>query len=349
MINNSRFINWILLSVVFFFYSGCIQEADVPIGENQRILVVEGGVSTVPKSHLISIARTANYAGILDGGEVIKETGATVVVRDSEGNSIFFEEGEVEGNYYSPPEFAAEIGKSYTLLIQTSDGEVFNSIPQTVEATPAIDALVPVFVTKTDPVTQFDVYGLEVYSSFKDSEERDYYLWSTRGVYSISARPDLHTDALGNPTPKDCCATCWVSENRISEFRTVNDELFNGDQRNEIVAFIEDDGHRFDSKYYLKVEQSKIPSEAYEFYKILNQLAEIDGDIFDPPPVTSRGNIINIDDPDQNIIGYFYALDVIEEEIFLLPSMLDERAPDIILNDDCRVYKNGFTDRPAFW
>ena len=75
----------------------------------------------------------------------------------------------------------------------------------------------------------------------------------------------------------------------------------------------------------------------------------ITGDIFDPPPATLRGNMVNLTNPDEIVIGYFRASDVSIDSMFLTREMLAEPRPLRKINDDCREYRNGTTRKPVYW
>ena len=89
----------------------------------------------------------------------------------------------------------------------------------------------------------------------------------------------------------------------------------------------------------MRVEQHSLTTEAYQFFKLLKDQASINGDIFDPPPATLRGNMINLTDPDENVIGYFRASDVAIDSMFLTRDMLVEPKPLIQINDDYSLKK----------
>ena len=97
------------------------------------------------------------------------------------------------------------------------------------------------------------------------------------------------------------------------------------------------------------IQQLSITKETYAFLNLLNNQLSIDGDIFDPPPATIRGNMINLDNPEENVIGYFYVSDVSADSVFIDKSVLEENQPMLQINDDCRILPNSTTEKPDFW
>jgi hypothetical protein len=101
--------------------------------------------------------------------------------------------------------------------------------------------------------------------------------------------------------------------------------------------------------YQVTIQQLSISKGAYQFFNLLRSQKSINGDIFDPPPATIRGNIINLDNPESNVIGYFYASDVKELSHFIERSELTGVGSTDQINDDCRVLRGASTLKPPDW
>lgn len=343
----------IIFLLLMFSLSACIDELDISTDSSVRNLVVEGFITTEKGPHEIKLSKSAKYGSIFEG-YVRKEERAQVRIRDEEGNQVFLTELQ-PGSYFTPPSFQAEIGKKYNLLILTSDGVRYASTPEPVLPAPPIDTLFLKYkkVPTENPII-FD-HGVEVYAQWQDpGDERNFYMWQNSGTYLIETNPELHTvvDPFGRrtPAPKDCCATCWVTEyGGDRSFRVLDDLNANGSQRSQLVAFIVDDGGRYDEKYLIRIKQMALSKDAYAFLKIVDEQSSISGDIFDPPPASIRGNILNLDDPENLPIGYFFACDLSVDSIFIDKNLLLQRSPDREYFDDCRLLNNSTAQRPAYW
>ena len=336
--------------VLLTFVTSCIDPLEVNIYRELNVLIVEGAITTRPGPHFISLRRSAKYGTIFEGF-VQPINNAEVIIRDSEGNNVYLEEnvtsdGYKTGVYATPADFRAEVDKTYTLLINTPYGIDYSSIPQRVVPAAPIDTLLPVYTRR---LVALDTYitGLNVYAVFKDNpDEHNFYLWRNHGTYKTVTYPENYRGRGGIPAPKDCCKECWVDEVTMG---LLSDNNVNGNTVTDLVAFIEDDGVRFTDKYLIRVEQHTLTREAFLFFNLLKEQMSIDGDIFDPPPATLRGNIININKPEEPVIGFFRVSDVSIDSIFLTPEMLNEQKPLRQINDDCRLYKHGKVERPPYW
>ena len=343
---------YILLAAFFICgLSACIDELNIDTEEKRNILVVEGAITSEFGPHKISLSKSAKYGSILED-DIKKELKATLWLRNEIGDQVFLTEGS-SGNYYTPADFKAKVGSEYTLSITLANGERYISSKEMVKPVPPIDSLVVIW--KKQPSLgdiQFSS-GMEIYSRWMDPvEENNFYLWKMTGVYKIDTRPDLHIgrDFFGNPfpAPKDCCSQCYVYET-MGGLSIFKDNLTNGNEITHQVAYVDDDGGRFMNKYMVILEQRSLTKSAFQFFDLLNNQLSIQGNIFDPPPAQIGTNIINLDNPDEDVIGYFAASDVSRDSLFIDNGKILESQPVRVVNDDCRVLPNSTVDVPPFW
>jgi hypothetical protein len=337
----------------------CVEPYEVEVPEGAQLLTVEGIISTGPGPHAITLTRSATYGSIFEG--LIRPVSlATVVVRDNEGNVTFLTEGAdgLKGSYFTPANFRAQVGKSYTLQIQTAEGKVYTSSPEQVAAVPAIQNLDIRTVTIPTEGSSLPKSGIQLIVDLKDpADQNNFYYWKNGpAVYILETRPDLFTprptpqNPNRTPQPKDCCVQCFRYEasNNQSIFVT-NDDNFNGLNTKIPAAFIADDGFRFVNKYRMDLKQYSISQGAYRFLRLVKQQAEISGSIFDPPPATLRGNMLSLDNPDEVVLGYFMAAGETSRRIYVDKNDLTYKQNRAIVADDCRVVSGAFLDPPADW
>ena len=337
---------------------GCIDPFPVEVPEGEQLLTVDALIHSGPGPHRVTLTRSATYGSSFEA--LIRPiTGATVLVRDQEGKVVFLtESGESRGSYFTPADFSAEVGKSYTLFIETPEGKLYSSFPERVEGVPPIQNLQPRTLVITQPGGNPPRSGVQLIAEIDDpADQNNYYFWRTGpAVYILQTRPDLftprptETNPSRDPQPKDCCSVCYRTEisNNQSLFIAVDDD-FNGLNTRVPVAFIEDDGLRFLDTYRVDVSQYGISQEAYRFLRLVKQQAEISGSIFDPPPATIRGNMISLDDPDEVVLGYFMAASEQTSRIYIRKDELSFVQNQSIIPDDCREVPGAVVDAPSDW
>lgn len=338
----------------FFFLAiltiSCVEPIEIEVpGESPNILVIEGGVTTAEGPHRIEISRTAKYGDIFQGF-IERETEAQVSIRDNSGEVEFLTE-VFDGVYQTDSSFKATVGNSYSLQILTSDGSEYISSPEKVVAVPEIDSISLNYEEKISNNPLQPTTGIQVYSNFKDNQNEDnYYFWRYQGIFQVNANPELNLDPeTGALAPLDCCATCWATEFGTSP-NIFSDRANNGDLITRPVAFIEDDGVRFGTKYLVVVSQMSITPKAHDFLQLVEQQLSIKGDIFDPPPATVRGNIIKLNDPNASVIGFFRASDIRIDSVFINRESYPQFKQTSVIRGDCRNYTpNATTSEPSFW
>lgn len=336
----------------------CIDPYNVNAPEGERYLTVEGYITTDPGPHSIKLTRTDTYGSAFEG--LIRPiVQATVAVRDSDGLVSFLTE-ITQGVYETPANFRAKVGMSYTLQIDLSNGQSYSSLPELVKAVPKIDSVSYRSVSVATDNRLLDRFGVQLTTHFKDpGEESNFYYWRTGpATFVVVANPELFTLSPNHPTnprgaaPKDCCAICYYKEQlRVQNFAIGTDEDFNGLSTRKQVTFIEDDGLRFKDTYRAEVQQMAISDNAYRFLKLAEQQLSITGSVFDQPPANIRGNMINLADPDEVVLGYFIAADIETKQIYIKRADLDQgllQTPSII-PDDCRTFIGADITIPSDW
>lgn len=344
-------ISFFIYLISFVGVFSCIDPVNFDNQKTTNVLVVEGSVSTLPGPHFVKLTRTARYGDVFDGinGPVLD---ANIYVRDDLGNvTVYAEVGK--GTYKSPADFSGVVGRSYSIFIETREGNEYLSIAETITEVPEIDSVFYEFKTLASiskegkPITKTGV-DIKIITNDPGNSE-NYYKWNTKGTFKFKSNPELYTPPRAtSPRPKDCCDICWLSEDNI-ELNITNDKLFQGNQLVQSIFFIEDNGSRFYEKYYLEVEQKSISQSSFKFYTLLKNQLDINGDIFDSPPTEITGNIISLTDPNEAVIGHFSAFDISTTNLFVIGTDLPLRTAPPKINDDCRVVRNATTQKPSFW
>jgi hypothetical protein len=111
----------------------------------------------------------------------------------------------------------------------------------------------------------------------------------------------------------------------------------------------------FWERHYFNVSQYSITSSCFEYWSKLKTVANPTGSFIDVPPAAVLGNIYNVDDPDEPVLGYF---EVAGEEVirtFSLPPLLVPHYytwPCINFDRfcyDCLQLPESTYDRPEYW
>ncbi|WOK05763.1 DUF4249 domain-containing protein [Imperialibacter roseus] len=348
--------------IAILFISGlalnmCVEPYDYPAGERSNNLVVEALISSNPGPQAVRLTTTRN---IYNTGNqyILYVSGAEVSVLDSDGRSFPFNE-QGGGQYYSDSSFSAVGGKAYRLRIVTKEGKVYESNEETALPTSEMDKVEIAYTVKSEKneLGNFvDVDGFSVKAIVNDlPSQKNYYLLRMTTIFKVLTEPSAYQvfdRELGNyvTQPKSCCNICWVTK-PLDEFVVFSDQLVDGREEAEIpLTFYPVDQKYFYDKVYFEVTQYSLTAEAYVFWKGLYDLKFRQGTLFDPAPSGLPGNIFNVDDRSEQVVGYFTVSDVTTKGEFMTKDFIPRNVVYTYrYADDCRTLPNSTTTQPAFW
>lgn len=129
----------------------------------------------------------------------------------------------------------------------------------------------------------------------------DYYLrWAVDEAYfwDLTFFPNPF-----NTPPPPCIVFGFPDPERIP---LINGGLLNkpGGKSTQIVAKRLVD-QSFLSKHFFNVRQLSISEDAHEYWRRVRELVNNTGSVFDSPPAPIQGNLYNVSDPDEVVLGYF--------------------------------------------
>ncbi|MES2376199.1 MAG: DUF4249 domain-containing protein [Bacteroidota bacterium] len=289
-------------------FNPVIDTADV------NILVVEGMVNTGTDSTIIKLSRTVPIG---NKTTVSSETKAVVTIETAQATILTLTEN-ARGIYVAPPK-TLDNTKQYRVRIRTVNGKVYLSDLVDAKVTPPIDSIG--FLVKDDK--------LQVYANTHDATNKTrYYRYSFRETWMFNSNYPSNfitngKDIVGR-TPAQAITTCFSSD--TSAYTLINSTA----QLSQDVAFhvpidlIDGTSEKISIKYSILLRQQGITKEAYDFYENLKKNTESLGNIFDAQPSQLTGNIHNIADATEPVIGYMTAGTTQQKRIFILKSQLPQ-------------------------
>ena len=307
-------ITGLLLLTAIILHS-CVDAYDAETDAPDPVLVVEGLVSTELKHHLVKLSRTTPFDAVY---RFEPESNASLYVEDSEQQIYHFSEN-TPGHYYSNEAFRGVTGHSYTLHIETENGDVFRSEPQTIMPTIGIDTLSTRMVTRQKMLPNndgelvlTDIPGVEVFAEIENYDESAPKFRFEQVVY-------VQYITVINPedpdSPLDFCHLKVDMQDLINITVPATGSL-SGNTIVHEVAFIPVERKYYPGLYIqhtrlnrraLILKQYSLNENAFLFYKQLSGQLEADGNLFDPIAVQLYGNISCLNDPEKLALGFFEA------------------------------------------
>jgi hypothetical protein len=120
--------------------------------------------------------------------------------------------------------------------------------------------------------------------------------------------------------------------------------VFNGNESgsNYLDGYfiVEDEiDYRYGLGFLLRIKQNSLTSEAFRYWDQVSQAVALSGGLFEASPGPIQGNMFSILDPDEQVLGYFYASEQQDLIRFVTPEQAG-RPKDL-----CSLSEFGGTDQ----
>ena len=318
---------WLLTTLLITLYA-CVDTFQPTLDLNSSLVVVNGIITDLPGPQAINLRRSRSTN---DSSIVTRPIrGATVQVLVNGTTQIKLIETD-SGRYELPADFQGRVGDSYQLRFVTAEGTTYES---SVEVMPSVPPMQRVYeqYNPQGPSLTADLRPTPVSDVFVDYQEpagqTNFYLcrWTLyepqqfcatcrQGRYQLT---DPGTGLTGAcvPDPKlltyeyfdyTCLGFCWdiYRSQLLSLFA---DRFTDGQpQVGRLVAQIpvyQKDPAQLD------IEQLSLTAGAYRYYKLFADQTQNTGTLADTPPAPTAGNVRNLNDDGENVVGYFSASSV---------------------------------------
>jgi len=298
--------------------AGCVDPYDPQIEGHKESLVVEALITDQPGWQVIYLSRSSpvNERG------TFAETDAYVSVSDDLGRSTEFIEQDPGAYYAWMTAGALAKGITYRLNVVTSHGEVYESQPEMFpSASPAIDSVYWEYETSGTSDRTESVNGIRFYLDLEaDSEQGRNFRWELVETWEYyAANPiDYYYDGILHEWPDSFSYhTCW-NTGKIDQIYTATTR---NAESNTIKGFplhyVSEESSRLAARYSLQVLQYSLNDEAYDFWKRIEQQNQQSGGIYERQPDYVSGNMYNMNNQDEYVLGFFDLCPVSETRIFV--------------------------------
>lgn len=329
-----------IIVLIALLIVGCIEEIERASFSYEKLLVVDANVSDQQKAHEVRLSFTSPVDGNLDDGSSAV-SGARVWVEDNDGNQVDFTENS-PGSYVSPSNFAAEAGKSYALFITTSEGKDYQSAFEELVPAPEITNIYNRFTIEAGDGEATSIPGVQFFIDSDDAGQSSQffrYEWTDthQVIVPYPKKYQAVRDSRGNwiisEVTRDL-SECYKERTFSELILATSTNTSTGQLREVPIKFSAASVFDVTTMYSIEVTQRAISSEAYSYYRKIELFNESNGTLFDKQQGIIIGNIISVDDPNENVLGYFEVSGATSKRIFMQPNDLDEPVQDY-LNKPC--------------
>ncbi len=309
--------NLSLILLLFACFSSCVEKFWPQVDKYQDVLVVDGLLTNDDDVIVINLSLSSS----INEGILIPVSKGIVNIVENGINTYSFTESE-PGIYVADDEsFRGVIGNSYQLFIDISTGGSYESEVCFLAAPTPIDSVYG--EQESHEVTSLNRLerGIQFYlDNHSDQQDTCYYLWRLHRTfkYKSSFNIDYFWAGAFFPYPKpDSLRTCW-HESQIPEIFTFSTENI----ENQIIErlplnYASTDTKDLSIRYSLLVSQLSISKDAFNFWDALRQQNIDVSNLYSRQPIQLRGNVRNITNSDEPVLGYFTVAGVTKKRIYL--------------------------------
>lgn len=297
---------------------GCRERYDLPLNVPKTgYLVVEGVINTGAGGTTITLTRTSK---LIDSFVIRQERKAVVRIEGKNNTSFALTEASA-GQYVSGPLNLVNM-QEYRLYIRTSGGQEYVSDYRPVIASAA----------KTSVSWERNNNGVQIFGDNRDLQNSSRYYhfdfeetWEFHSSYypylkyvldPITNEPKVVFLDTINYRPDTTMFKCWRTENsnRIEIASTVR---LSQDSTHHLLVTIPPASWKIGVLYSINVRQYVLSQQGYEYLSKMKKNTEQKGSIFDAQPSELKGNIHNVKDPQEPVIGFIDISNVRTQRIFI--------------------------------
>lgn len=206
--------NFILPVIVILALAGCKEEY-FPVTDRQKeALVVNGLLTNLHESFKVKLTMASAYDTTINNEGI---TGANVSINDDLANVYqMLEDSKLKCYYSDPDQFTAVTGRSYSLRITMPNGEVYESVPQKMLQSAAIDSIHGIVTNKDywykdilGNIVSKSVYGSETLMDIGYSSDSIYQFRFDNYIincfsYMYMYTPEMRRAEVPFPPPRSC-------------------------------------------------------------------------------------------------------------------------------------------------
>ena len=321
----------VLLSI---FLTNCTDPVEPKFEFKEGLVFVEGFASTSLGGSFVVISKSISDFGV---NKSAFEKDASVYFENTDtGQTIQLV--EQDGAYLPPYEFKAGVGDRWELHITLVDGTQIQSSPELVLEPVGISEINTTYDAElrfNESTEKFEP-GHSISVTFDDpANQENFYYWTFRSFENLKVCLTCYDEILRNgecgktpiPTPpyfNYLCATgCWRV--RFPEQVSIYDDMFSNGKTTTDLPVVNLPLYTKEN-VVVELQQFSLTPAAYEYYQILKDIVDNNSGFNAPPPAALFGNMINVNDSEDIVLGRFTAAASVTGFVYIDRNDIMERA-----------------------
>jgi hypothetical protein len=300
------------------FLQGCIDPYEVNFNQKNAVLVVEGFLTDDYANPDTIKVQYSTYNNESSEITPIASVKASIVVVSS-GNEISLVEQKT-GRFFPPKDFRIKASEKYFLRFVLPNGQKYESAQEQISVTPPILKVYDKYNSQGRLAQDGKGFlsANEVYLDVQDpSNQKDYYLWRYTHFESTTYCITCNKSYLDGRT--NTCTLPIQQFNRTPYYDykcSGNCYTIFKDKQVNVLSDVASDGKIITARPIAKIpvynsggcliqiQQMSISPQMYLYFKVLESQTATGG-LADTPPSAIVGNIFNISNNSDKVVGYF--------------------------------------------
>ncbi len=277
-----------------------------PITAVNNYLVVEGLIN-ISDSTYIKLSRTV---GVMSASVVKPELKATITIESNQGGSYPLK--ELGNGVYATANLNLTSANQYRLRIKTTGGNTYTSDFVQTKVTPPIDSI----------ITNVQPDGIHIGVNAHDAQNNTrYYRWDYSEAWQFVSYFDSHWVSNGMgivvvPRTNDVYH-CWGDDVSATILLNSTASLSQDILLNSPITFVQSSSEKLSIRYSILIRQYALTKDGYDYWTLLKKNTEQLGSIFDSQPSASIGNLHNVNNPAEPVIGFISVGTVSQTRVYI--------------------------------
>lgn len=346
--------NIFFILTTFIVFISCVDTIEIKLPEDSpEIKVIEGYVE---RSASYIFYATVSQSTQVDGYIVDKRIDADLhliyngnkILEIENGKKLQIPVGEFHHIYGGNP-----LSSTFKLQVETTDGNVYESEDQEILSVPKPTKLHTELIGKETINSAGNIINDEYLELFVTSpvvnteNQRVSLRWDITGLYTFV---EAYCDPLIPPK------TCFIPDSfPIFKTNIIHENAVSGDTLKSFPINFSKTDYKFSSGYYYSVVQKSLTSKAAVFWEQVKQSNPAEQTIFSTTPGSIISNIKNVNQPEEKVLGFFYASEVDTIRLGVRPPDAGSPLERCLIESTyfacctCPILKNSSLNRPDYW
>jgi len=310
--------NYILILFLTLSTISCVDKYWPEIDKYESVLVVDGLLTSGTDTTVINLSISSS----VNSGELIPVSGSQLYIIDENQSETYLTETSPGIYKVLDNTFIGNIGSTYQLHITLPNGKKYASdICRMLKPTP-LDSVYGLIESHQIPNSDNYLDGIQFYiDNHTNSNSTSYYLWRLEQTFEYKSSFNIDyiwTGSFFDPYPKpDSLRTCWLTSPVANIFTYSTKYIDKPELLSFPINYVSSVSKKLSIRYSLLVNQLSISENAFNFWDALRQQNIEKGNLYSQQPFQIRGNIKNVNDDEEPVLGYFTVAGVTKKRIYI--------------------------------